>query len=210
MSRVLYTESMTSAPVFSREIWRHRRRRPRRPAARADLRRLRAAHRHLRHRQRQAVEQIRGGAMPFLEEGAEEMLRARPRRAACSRSTTTPELIGECRFLVLIIGTPVDEHLNPSFTAIDRALDALPAAPARRPDPDPAQHRLPRHQPAHPALPAPTGPRHRRGVLPGARRPGLQPARVPRAAADRQRLRRRRRSARCASCSAASPASSSR
>jgi UDP-N-acetyl-D-mannosaminuronic acid dehydrogenase len=69
------------------------------------------------------VRQIRDGVMPFAEEGAEEMLQ---RTLASGRLTVEdrPDLISECRFLFMIIGTPVDEHLNPSFSAIDRALRA--------------------------------------------------------------------------------------
>lgn len=72
---------------------------------------------------RRKVEQIRSGEMPFFEEGAEEMLR---RTLASGRLEVEDraEPISDCRFLVMIIGTPVDEHLNPSFTAIDRALRA--------------------------------------------------------------------------------------
>ena len=67
------------------------------------------------------VEQIRSGVMPFFEEGAEEMLQ---RALASGRLEVEdrPDPISSCRFLVMIIGTPVDEHLNPSFAAIDRAL----------------------------------------------------------------------------------------
>lgn len=70
---------------------------------------------------RQKVERIRSGSMPFHEEGAEEMLR---RALSTGRLSVEdqPDTIRQCRFLVMIIGTPVDEHLNPSFTAIDRAL----------------------------------------------------------------------------------------
>lgn len=69
------------------------------------------------------VRQIRDGIMPFAEEGAEEML---PRVLASGRLTVEdrPDPISDCRFLFMIIGTPVDEHLNPSFSAIDRALRA--------------------------------------------------------------------------------------
>jgi UDP-N-acetyl-D-mannosaminuronic acid dehydrogenase len=67
------------------------------------------------------VRQIRSGAMPFREEGADEIL---PRVLADGRLLVEdrPELMSQCRYLVMIIGTPVDEHLNPSFSAIDRAL----------------------------------------------------------------------------------------
>jgi len=69
------------------------------------------------------VEQIRSGRMPFFEEGAEEVLQ---RVLGSGRLTVEdrPDLIGRSRFLFMIIGTPVDEHLNPSFSAIDRALRA--------------------------------------------------------------------------------------
>jgi UDP-N-acetyl-D-mannosaminuronic acid dehydrogenase len=68
------------------------------------------------------VGQIRSGVMPFAEEGAEEILR---RVLPLGRLTVEnrPHLISQCRFLVMIIGTPLDEHLNPSFVAIDRVLE---------------------------------------------------------------------------------------
>ena len=70
---------------------------------------------------RDRVERIRSGEMPFREEGAEEMLR---RALASGRLEIdhSPERMSQCRFLAMIVGTPVDEHLNPSFTAIDRVL----------------------------------------------------------------------------------------
>jgi UDP-N-acetyl-D-mannosaminuronic acid dehydrogenase len=72
---------------------------------------------------RRKVEQIRSGVMPFFEEGAGEMLQ---RVLASGRLEVEdrPDPISASRFLVMIIGTPVDEHLNPTFTAIDRALRA--------------------------------------------------------------------------------------
>jgi UDP-N-acetyl-D-mannosaminuronic acid dehydrogenase len=71
---------------------------------------------------RAAVASVRAGVMPFSEQGAPEMLQrvlARQTLEVCD----TPHLIAESRFIVFIIGTPVDEHLNPSFTGIFRALD---------------------------------------------------------------------------------------
>ncbi len=72
------------------------------------------------------VEQIRAGQMPFNEEGAPELL-ARMLRTDRLEICSTPELLQECRFLVLIVGTPVDEHLNPSFTLIQKALEGCRA-----------------------------------------------------------------------------------
>ncbi len=71
---------------------------------------------------REKVAQIASGRMPFKEEGADELL---PRVLASGRLEVTAEPSFErCRFLVLIIGTPVDGHLNPSFSALQRAIDS--------------------------------------------------------------------------------------
>ena len=68
------------------------------------------------------IDSIRQGKMPFQEEDGEEMLR---KELASGRleADSSPELMSDCEFLVLIIGTPVDEHLNPSFTAIHYAIE---------------------------------------------------------------------------------------
>lgn len=72
---------------------------------------------------RRTVERIRSGVMPFAEAGGEAMLQ---RVLSGDRLvvTETPHLLQECEYVVLIIGTPVDEHLNPSFTGIHRAVEA--------------------------------------------------------------------------------------
>jgi UDP-N-acetyl-D-mannosaminuronic acid dehydrogenase len=69
------------------------------------------------------VEQIRAGKMPFLEEGAEGLL---PRILETGRLEVedTPAPISKCRFLLFVIGTPVDQHLNPSYSAMERALSS--------------------------------------------------------------------------------------
>jgi len=70
----------------------------------------------------QTVQQIRRGEMPFAEEGGPEMLR-KVLAGGKLEVSDSPELLSECKFLVLVIGTPVDEHLNPNFVAIHRAID---------------------------------------------------------------------------------------
>jgi UDP-N-acetyl-D-mannosaminuronic acid dehydrogenase len=72
---------------------------------------------------RVTVDQIRSGVMPFVEEGGPEMLQ-RVLAAKTLEVESTPKLMSDCRFIVLIVGTPVDEHLNPSFTAIFKAIDS--------------------------------------------------------------------------------------
>lgn len=69
-----------------------------------------------------AVASVRSGQVPFAEEGAPAMLHRALERQLLE-VTTAPDLLAECHYLVLVIGTPVDEHLNPTFSAIHRTLD---------------------------------------------------------------------------------------
>jgi UDP-N-acetyl-D-mannosaminuronic acid dehydrogenase len=72
-----------------------------------------------------AAERVRRGELPFKDEGAEEGLAAALRSGM--RVSTSPEGLRECDTIVFVIGTPVDEHLNPSFTLFDRVLEELSA-----------------------------------------------------------------------------------
>lgn len=69
-----------------------------------------------------AVELVNRGVVPFLEPGAEPMLR-RALDAGRLRATTDAATVGDARNIVVVIGTPVDEHLNPDPNAIPAALD---------------------------------------------------------------------------------------
>ncbi len=70
---------------------------------------------------RETIEKVRRGEMPFEEEGAERAL-GRALSAGTLEATESPERIRDCRFLVVIIGTPIDEHLNPSFASMKRVI----------------------------------------------------------------------------------------
>lgn len=72
------------------------------------------------------VGKIRRGEMPFAEEGAPELLK-KCIAGGLLEVGETPEKMEECRFLVLVIGTPVDQHLTPSFSGMRRAIDACAA-----------------------------------------------------------------------------------
>lgn len=69
-----------------------------------------------------SVEAVRGGTMPFHEDGAEAMLTRVLARGTLDL-TTRPDDLASCRYLILIVGTPVDEHLNPTFSGITRVLE---------------------------------------------------------------------------------------
>jgi len=68
------------------------------------------------------LERIRRGEMPFGEEGAPELL-AKVLAGGLLEVRDTPEGMEECRFIVLVIGTPVDQHLTPSFSGMRRAIE---------------------------------------------------------------------------------------
>src|SRR4051794_34266277 len=57
-----------------------------------------------------AVAQVREGRMPFLETGAEPALREVIGRNL--DADNDPTMVSRAKHVVVIIGTPVDEHLN--------------------------------------------------------------------------------------------------
>jgi len=59
-----------------------------------------------------ALEAIRGGKMPFLEHGAEPVLKQALLEKRLSFSTA-PEALGHAPNVIITIGTPVDEFLSP-------------------------------------------------------------------------------------------------
>lgn len=69
----------------------------------------------------EAVARIVAGEMPFIEEGADELLRDVLAKGLLEASTD-PEIVSTGENLVVVIGTPVDEHLNPDPRAVPRAL----------------------------------------------------------------------------------------
>jgi UDP-N-acetyl-D-mannosaminuronic acid dehydrogenase len=68
-----------------------------------------------------AVAAVNAGTMPFLERDAEPKLQ-RVLEAGRLFATTDPAAAGLADTVVVVIGTPVDEHLNPDPHAIPRAL----------------------------------------------------------------------------------------
>ena len=69
-----------------------------------------------------AVDGINAGKMPFWEPGAEEILQDSI-EAKKLIATSNPSVTGKTDSLIVVIGTPVDEHLNPDPQAITLALD---------------------------------------------------------------------------------------
>jgi UDP-N-acetyl-D-mannosaminuronic acid dehydrogenase len=69
-----------------------------------------------------AVEAVNAGRLPFAEPGAAGVLE---RVLAEGRlvASADPAVVGWAAHVVVVIGTPVDEHLNPDQAAITRALE---------------------------------------------------------------------------------------
>ena len=69
-----------------------------------------------------AVKQVESGQLPFQEQGAQEVLERVLDEGRLSASTD-PAVIATAEAVVVVIGTPVDEHLNPNPHAVTRALE---------------------------------------------------------------------------------------
>jgi UDP-N-acetyl-D-mannosaminuronic acid dehydrogenase len=69
----------------------------------------------------QAVAAVNAGRLPFDEPGAGPVLEQATAEGRLVASTD-PAVVGTAEHVVVVIGTPVDEHLNPNQTAIPKAL----------------------------------------------------------------------------------------
>lgn len=67
---------------------------------------------------------IKSGVMPFVEEGAEPLLQ-QELAAGRLHFSTRPEVVSDSETAVLIIGTPVDKHLNPNFSVLREVIAEL-------------------------------------------------------------------------------------
>lgn len=67
------------------------------------------------------VDKINAGIVPFLEPGAEPKLQDALAKDLLTASTD-PSVVASAEHVIVVIGTPVDEHLNPDPNAIPTAL----------------------------------------------------------------------------------------
>ena len=72
----------------------------------------------------ETVDRICRGEMPFLESGAEDLLRE-VLPTGRLYATTNPNVLYGVEHVVVVIGTPIDEFLNPSMAIFERAVDQL-------------------------------------------------------------------------------------
>jgi UDP-N-acetyl-D-mannosaminuronic acid dehydrogenase len=70
----------------------------------------------------ESVATVNSGFMPFHEEGADEAL-VSVRAAGRFTATTNPRAIADVDVVIVVIGTPVDDHLNPDPNAVVGAIE---------------------------------------------------------------------------------------
>lgn len=70
-----------------------------------------------------AIAGLREGRVPFLEEGGTELLRAQLGKNLSVSSD--PQCLSTVENVICVIGTPIDEHLNPKVDALLSAVDGI-------------------------------------------------------------------------------------
>lgn len=69
------------------------------------------------------VATVNAGRMPFLEAGADALLRQVIGKRL--RATVDTSCLGQAEIVITVVGTPVDEHLNPTVHGLYRTVDKL-------------------------------------------------------------------------------------
>ena len=69
------------------------------------------------------MDKVKSGTMPFLEEGCEEKLSRLINRNLMT--TDSPDSISQSRFVIITVGTPVDKHLNPLYSDMANFFQTL-------------------------------------------------------------------------------------
>ena len=71
-----------------------------------------------------AMERLAGGEMPFLEEGGEALLRSALAKKMLS-FTSDAAGVGGAQYVIVTIGTPIDEFHNPELGLVQQCFDSL-------------------------------------------------------------------------------------
>jgi UDP-N-acetyl-D-mannosaminuronic acid dehydrogenase len=71
-----------------------------------------------------AAEEVAAGRMPFDEPGAPEVL-ARVLANGSLTISTDPTVLTRSEAVIVVVGTPIDEHLNPDMFAVPRAIEQV-------------------------------------------------------------------------------------
>ncbi len=71
----------------------------------------------------ESVAMVNSGKMPFIEEGAEELLRSVVGNNL--HATIDTSAVNDADVCIAVVGTPVDQHLNPTLKLLHSSLDPL-------------------------------------------------------------------------------------
>lgn len=71
---------------------------------------------------KEALQTIQSGKFPFKERGGDEALRTALNQKTIF-TTSSPDVIRDSKYIVIVVGTPIDEYLNPQFGGILKLLD---------------------------------------------------------------------------------------
>lgn len=69
------------------------------------------------------IESLKNGQMPFFEKGGEKLLEKHISKNFFPTSDFS--VAKNCQYIILTLGTPVDENMNPSYSQINSALHTL-------------------------------------------------------------------------------------
>ena len=69
-----------------------------------------------------ALEKIQSGTFPFKEEGGSEALGSALKKGSLF-TATDPKVIAESEYVIIVVGTPIDEYLSPQFGSIAKSID---------------------------------------------------------------------------------------
>ena len=72
---------------------------------------------------RNSVDLVNSGSTPFLEEGLELGLKSALKHGF--RATTNPAVINSAEIVIMIIGTPLDENLDPDLKIVFSAINDI-------------------------------------------------------------------------------------
>lgn len=74
-------------------------------------------------RSKSRVDKVNSGVMPFLEEGCDEKLKQVIGKSLTA--TDNIDSVATAKFVIIVVDTPVDEHLNPVYSAMIELLKEL-------------------------------------------------------------------------------------
>jgi len=69
------------------------------------------------------VKQINAGEMPFMEEGAEALLRRVAQQSL--QATLDADCLSDAQVVLTVVGTPVDKPLSPNVNEVYRSMDEV-------------------------------------------------------------------------------------